>query len=57
MNLEEFKSIYFYEYFHRLLGRTIGVIFGVPFSFFLFKGYLLPKLKRRCGVLFLMGGF
>jgi len=55
MSLEEFKSIFMYEYLHRVLGRLIGVIFTVPFLFFLFtkriKAGLTPKL-----VLMLLGG-
>ena len=55
MSLEEFKSIFMYEYLHRVLGRLIGVIFTVPFLIFLFtkriKAGLTPKL-----VLMLLGG-
>jgi cytochrome c oxidase assembly protein subunit 15 len=55
MSLEEFKSIFIFEYLHRVLGRLIGVIFTVPFLFFLFtkriKAGLTPKL-----VLMLLGG-
>ena len=55
MSLEEFKSIFMYEYLHRVLGRLIGVIFTVPFLFFLvtkrIKAGLTPKL-----VLMLLGG-
>ena len=35
MNLDEFKEIFFWEYFHRLWGRLIGIIFIIP---------LLPKV-------------
>ena len=55
MSLEEFKPIFMYEYLHRVLGRLIGVIFILPFLFFLFtkriKAGLTPKL-----VLMLLGG-
>ena len=34
MNLEEFKKIFFWEYFHRLWGRLIGIIFFIPLAFF-----------------------
>ena len=33
--LEEFKSIYWWEYIHRMFGRMIGVVFLIPFLFFL----------------------
>jgi cytochrome c oxidase assembly protein subunit 15 len=45
MGLGEFKSIYYWEYFHRLLGRLIGVAFAVPFLWFLAR----RKLPRRLG--------
>ncbi len=34
MNIEEFKVIFYWEYFHRLLGRLIGLIFLLPLIFF-----------------------
>ena len=34
MDLEDFKSIYFWEYVHRLLGRVIGFAFAVPLAWF-----------------------
>jgi heme a synthase len=48
MTLDEFKSIYFWEYSHRLLGRLISVVFIVPFIWFLVRrrlpGHLIPPL-------------
>lgn len=38
MTLAEFKHIFWVEYFHRLWGRTLGVVFLIPFFVFLFKG-------------------
>ena len=37
MTLEEFKIIFYWEYFHRILARTIGIIFFNTFNFFLFN--------------------
>ena len=37
MTLEEFKFIYFWEWFHRFFARIIGVIFLVPLLFIIFK--------------------
>jgi cytochrome c oxidase assembly protein subunit 15 len=37
MSLEEFKTIYWWEWGHRLLGRIIGVAFLLPFLWFLWK--------------------
>jgi cytochrome c oxidase assembly protein subunit 15 len=39
MSLEKFQWIFFWEYFHRLVGRLIGVVFFLPFVYFLFKKY------------------
>ena len=48
MSLDDFKTIYWWEWAHRLLGRLIGVAFFVPFVVFWIAGYipraLLPKL-------------
>ena len=54
MGLDEFKSIYYWEYFHRLLGRLIGLAFAVPFLWFVVR----RQLPRRsvcplAGILFL----
>jgi cytochrome c oxidase assembly protein subunit 15 len=38
MTLDEFKGIYWWEYFHRLLGRAIGIVFLVPYLWFLARG-------------------
>jgi heme a synthase len=45
MSLSDFKSIYFWEYTHRLLGRLIGVAFAVPLVWFWLRG----KLPRGLG--------
>lgn len=54
-NLEEFKSIFFWEYLHRLLGRIIGIVFIIPFIYFLIKRKLQKKLIYQCIILLLMG--
>ena len=43
MSLAEFKGIYYWEYFHRLLGRLIGIAFAAPFLWFLAR----RRLPRR----------
>ena len=54
MMLDEFKSIYWWEYAHRLLGRLIGVAFAVPFVWFLVCGRLPRRLiAPLCGILLL----
>lgn len=47
MAMGEFKFIYFWEYFHRLWARTMGLVFAIPFFIFLSKGWLDSMLKRR----------
>ena len=42
MTLAEFKLIYWWEWTHRLLGRLIGVVFLLPFLWFLWKGLIEP---------------
>lgn len=53
--LEEFKSIFFWEYLHRLLGRIIGIVFIIPFAYFLIKKRLSKKITQQCVVLLAMG--
>lgn len=53
--LADFKNIFWWEYIHRLLGRMIGVVFIVPFLYFLFTKKLEPLLLRRLFIIFLLG--
>jgi len=55
MTLAEFKFIFFWEYLHRLLARTIGLVFLVPFVFFWMRGCLARPLFRRALLLFGLG--
>jgi heme a synthase len=45
MSLGDFKTIYFWEYAHRLLGRLIGLAYAVPLAWFWLRGRLPPRLK------------
>jgi cytochrome c oxidase assembly protein subunit 15 len=56
MSLDAFKNIFWWEWSHRLLGRLIGVVFFVPFLFFLAKGWIEPKLRWPLFGLFVLGG-
>jgi len=56
MALSDFKGIYFWEWFHRLLGRLIGVAFFVPWLLFLVRGRLRGAWARRTAVAFVLGG-
>lgn len=56
MTLAEFKHIYFWEYLHRMIGRLIGLVFLIPFIWFLIRGYFNGPLLRRVLLLFVLGG-
>ena len=47
MTLEEFKKIWYMEYVHRMLGRTIGAVFFVPAAFFWYKNWFAKSMKIR----------
>ena len=56
MALEEFKGIFFWEYWHRVLGRLIGVVFLLPFLYFWWrKKITAPLIPRLLGIFFLGG--
>jgi len=55
MNLAEFKTIFWWEWSHRLLGRVIGVAYLLPFLWFLRRGVLNRDLRRRLWVIFGLG--
>ncbi|KAJ1920391.1 Cytochrome c oxidase assembly protein cox15 [Mycoemilia scoparia] len=40
LSLDDFKRIYFMEWFHRNIGRLIGLVFGLPAIYFIRKGYI-----------------
>jgi heme a synthase len=56
MGLDEFKTIYWWEWSHRLLGRVIGVAFLVPFLAFWAAGYIPRAWLPRLAGLFVLGG-
>ena len=56
MSLDEFKSIFWFEYAHRVLGRSIGVIFLLPFLFFLVRGQIQRSLTPKLITMFVLGG-
>ncbi|MCB0483598.1 MAG: COX15/CtaA family protein [Flavobacteriales bacterium] len=53
--LEAFKRIYWWEYFHRLFGRLIGLVFIIPFVWMLFKKMLNQKQILQLLAVFLLG--
>ena len=55
--IEEFKDIYFWEWLHRVIGRFIGVVFILPFLYFLATKKLDRPTIKKCLILLFMGGF
>ncbi len=49
MNLDAFKTIFWWEWTHRLLGRLIGAAFLLPFLWFLLRGRVEPRLRPGSG--------
>jgi len=55
MSLADFKTIYWWEWTHRLLGRLIGAAFLLPFLWFLWRGWIGPGLRWRLWAIFGLG--
>jgi cytochrome c oxidase assembly protein subunit 15 len=55
MSLDGFKTIYWWEWTHRLIGRSIGAVFLLPFLWFLWRGWIGPGLRGRLWVIFGLG--
>ena len=56
MSLDDFKTIYWWEWSHRLLARGIGVVFALPLAFFWLAGRLEAHLKPKLLGLLALGG-
>lgn len=56
MSLDAFKTIFWWEFIHRLWGRLIGIVFALPFIVFLLLGKLPRRLTPHLVALFLLGG-
>ncbi len=56
MNLQEFRTIFFWEYLHRLIAIMIGIIFFIPLLFFSKSKLIAKSMKIRLWVGFLLGG-
>jgi heme a synthase len=57
MSLNQFKVIYWWEWTHRLLARTTGAVFLLPFLFFLARGWVPRRLRGRLWTIFGAGAF
>jgi heme a synthase len=56
MGLDEFKGIFWWEYFHRLLGRMIGAVFLLPMLWFWRRGHIDRPLTLKLAGIFVLGG-
>jgi heme a synthase len=55
MTLADFKTIFWWEWSHRLLGRAIGMVYLLPFLWFLWRGAVSGPLGRRLWIIFGLG--
>ena len=55
MQMEEFKTIFWWEYIHRMIGRFIGLVFILGFAYFLITKKFTPKLIKKMLVLVSLG--
>lgn len=56
MSLDQFKTIFWWEWAHRQLGKLIGAAFLFPFLWFLWRGIFSVTLRRRLWIIFALGG-
>ena len=56
MGIDDFKTIFFWEWFHRLWGRLIGMVFALPFIFFLIRGWIPQGYKLKLFGILILGG-
>ena len=56
MSLPAFKFIYWWEWSHRFLARLVGIVFFVPFVYFIFARRIPQALVPKLAVVFLLGG-
>jgi cytochrome c oxidase assembly protein subunit 15 len=56
MSLDAFKSIFWWEYAHRLLGRAVGAVFALPLAWFVIRRKLPARLVPPLVAIFALGG-
>jgi len=56
MDVNAFKGIFWLEFLHRLLGRTIGIVFALPFVYFFARGYVVRREWPKYLLMFILGG-
>lgn len=55
-DLSDFKFIYYWEWFHRVWARSLGIVFAIPFIYFLVKKYFVKEMILPLIILFFLGG-
>ena len=55
-SLDDFKKIFFWEWFHRMMGRSIGLVYGVPLAYFALRGQIPRSLAPTLAGLLVLGG-
>lgn len=55
MDLNDFKNIFFWEWFHRLWGRLIGLAFALPLAYFWIRGQIPQGYKAKLFGLLCLG--
>jgi heme a synthase len=55
MTLGQFKTVYWWEWTHRMLARVVGVVFLLPFLWFLSRGSIERRLRARLWSIFGLG--
>lgn len=55
MSLSEFKPLFFWEYLHRLLGRLVGLVYAIPFVYFMLRRRLTAGIAAHLTVAFFLG--
>lgn len=53
--IDDYKFIYFWEWFHRFIARILGFVFIIPFIYFLIKKKLDNETLKKCFILLGMG--
>ncbi len=56
MTLAAYKYIFFWEWFHRLLGRLVGLAYALPLAWYWLRGAIPPGFHRRLVLLLALGG-
>lgn len=56
MQLEEFKKIFFWEWFHRAYGRGLGFAFALPMVYFVARRRITPRQAGVFSLIFCLGG-